>query len=193
MAPMAASCVRQASGLDEFERAVADAGSGLEVSGLAEGEVAFLGLLARYEELLESRGQVELGQAAALLLQDAEHVFPRQVRVLADEEVVASWIAGRFLEACPSVHLSVRHAYDGGAPSAPDGLEVRFAFPSGGLAEPGSIADVVRAFSAAGDIVVACKNPLKVYGQLERERAGVQAVCADRFRSRIPGDVPLPA
>ena len=130
-------------------------------------------MLAQYEELLESCGLVELGQATSQLVRDADRVFPKQVHVLADEEVMASWIAGRFFDDCPSLLLTTSHAYDGEAPSAPEGLEVKFAFPSGRLAEPGVVADIVRERSLEGDVVVACKDPLKMYGQTEALLAGL--------------------
>ena len=173
VAPMAAACMRQAAGLAELEQAIADAGGGRSASELAEGEVAFLRLLAQYEELLESCGLLEPGQAAIQLARDADRVFPRRVSVLADEEVTASWIVERFFGDCPSLFLTTSHAYTGDAPSVPDGLEVKFAFPSGRLAEPGVVVDIVREYAHEGDVVVACKDPLKMYGQTEALLAGL--------------------
>lgn len=172
IAPLAASCMRKAAGLPPFEAALDAAQAGQVVRGMSERETAFLGVLARYRELLGNLGLVELGDAAASLARNSEEVFPRRLNVLLPEAAPLTWIQRHFLDACSRLQADVRLA-DGarGIEAAPQGVDVRFAFPSGRLAEPGLVADVVAGALASGDVVVACKDPIDMFQRTQQRLA----------------------
>ncbi len=181
---LAARCVRQASGLPEFEHAVDEAKRGMRSEALSEREAAFLTGVACYRDLLEESGLVELGSAAAFLAGQSRRVFARPLRVLVAEAAPLDWIIGRFLGSCDHLRVDVREA-DGasGVARAAEGIDVRFAFPSGRYAQPGLVVDLVRetcgrsGFGQSHQAVVACKDPLGMYKQAEAALAdaGVRA------------------
>lgn len=173
LASLAASCARLAAGVPQFEEALDRARVGSPIAGLSDSEQAFLAALAAYGDKLACLGLVEPGSAAALLAQQGQTVFSRPLNVLMPEAEPLTWIQGRFFAACPQLRLEIDSAAGAeGVPQAPAGLEVRFAFPSGRLAEPGLVADEVVGLAGTGDVVVACADPIAVFDQVQARLAG---------------------
>ena len=172
IAPMASSCIRKAAGVGAFEAALDAAQDGREIEGLSDREMLFLCALARYRESLRVHGLVELGEAAALLANRASEVFPRELDVLLPDAAPLTWVQLQFFEACRQLRVEARLS-DGarGISGAPEGVGVRFAFPSGRLAEPGLIADLAIDAAQAGDVVVACKDPVDMFERTHRRLA----------------------
>ena len=161
---LAASCMRAAAGVPQFERALDAAREGDAVDGLSARETALLQALADYADALEALGLVELGSACALLACRCDEVFCRPLDVLMPEAAPLTWVQSHFFGSCPQLNVDVELAAGSdGIPRAPEGLQVRFAFPAGRLAQPGLVADVVLAHVGEGDAVVACKDPLALF------------------------------
>ena len=137
IADAGAACVREASGLAAFEAAVAhDSGS----LAFEEGQV--LEAVRAYYKRLERAGLVEPGQALAAL----PAALPRRpLRVLMTGCPPLTPQQQAFFDACDWMELDERPAAGGEGPvRAPDGVAVRFAFPSGAYAWPAMLADIVR-------------------------------------------------
>lgn len=173
---LASSCVKMAAGVPAFERAVDEAAAGHVPDGLSGGEAALLAGIAAYRDLLGRSGFVEAGLAASLLSGASERVFPRTLNVLVDRAAPLDWRMEAFFEACGNVHAEVRLAPGArGIGRMPDGVDVRFGFPSGRYAQAALVADVLRgATCGAGDgkggrmlTVVTAADPLSLYEQLE--------------------------
>ncbi len=137
IACVGAACVREASGLAVFEDAVAhDAGV------LAFEESQVLAAIRAYYRHLDGKGLIEPGQALAML----PGLLPRRpLRVLARNCPPLTPQQRAFFDACAWIELDEHPAPGGDGPvSAPCGIEVRFAFPSGAYAWPALLADIVR-------------------------------------------------
>ena len=172
LAPLAASCMRVAAGVPQFEDALDRIREGQPVEGLSAAEQSFLGGLVAYCDKLACLGLVELGNAAALLARQGEAVFGRPMNVLMPEAGPLTWVQESFFAACPQLQLEIEPAIGAeGVSQAPEGVEVRFAFPSGRLAEPGLVADEVVGLAQAGDIVVACKDPVAMFSHVQNRLA----------------------
>ena len=169
----AVACVRMAAGLPEFESALQRVRSGDGIPGLSPREAAFARGLAEYADILERQGLVELGEACALLARHQDEVFPHPVRVHVAGGVVPSPIEQAFFSSCDNLQVIVdgEKAVIG---QAPDNISVRYAFPAGGYAEPGLLAEIVSDAleSGCGPVAIACKDPLGVALSLEQ-------VCTD--------------
>ena len=161
IAPLAASIMCQMAGVQPFERAIESARSTGTVEGLSEPECRLMRMLARYEGWLEERGYIELGDAAAHLAQGECTVFSQKLRVLIPDAAPLTHMQAGFFNACHRLEVEIAQAPGAdGVERAPEGIEVRFAFPAGRLAEPGLIADAICAQYSLGDVIVACKDPL---------------------------------
>ena len=172
--PLAAKCARLASGVPAFERAVEQALCVGACPGLALRESALLRGVGRYYELLDSVGLVELGRAAAYLAERQSSVFSRPVRILVANAAPLSWVAKWFFESCENLSVTVwLAAGQEGVNRVPDGVQLRFGFPSGRYAQPALVCDSTRAFTLGHGTalpltaVVACKDPLALYKQVE--------------------------
>ena len=184
LASLAASCICEASGVAAFESALESARGGSAVAGVSEEELALLRACACYGDALASLGLVEPGSAAALLAQRCDTVFPAPLNVLMAEAAPLTWAQSQFFASCPQLDVTVELAGGTqGIPRAPEGIGVRFAFPSGRLAQPGLVADEVVAHAHAGDVVVVCKEPLEMLACVQ-ERLVSQGlhVCAQGRR-----------
>ncbi|MBP3866697.1 MAG: hypothetical protein J6D25_02670, partial [Eggerthellaceae bacterium] len=132
--------------------------------------------MARYRAQLEQAGLVEVGWAAAYLAAHRSTVFPRAVSVLVAQASPLSWQMAAFFDACEQLDVCVDEA-PGAAGIGPvaAGVELRFGFPSGRYAQPALVADLLHenagqvssAGASAAYAVVACKDPLAFYKQLE--------------------------
>ena len=171
-APLAASCVRMAAGVPQFEDALDRVRAGECLEGLSAAEQSFMGGIAAYGDRLALLGLAEPGSAAASLARQNEVVFSRPMRVLMPEAAPLTWVQEAFFAACPQLQLEIEKAAGAeGVPQAPAGVQVRFAFPSGRLAEPGLVADEAIGFAEAGDVVVACKNPAALFDHVQNRLA----------------------
>lgn len=170
--PLAAECMREAAGVPAFENALALVRDGGIPDGLSPREAAFLAALGRYANLLAELGLVEFGSAVASLAVDADNVFSRETRVLMAEARPLTWIQQHFFSSCNQVSLTVGLAAGvGGVGRAPEGVNVQFAFPSGSMAEPALVADIVLENPGSGDVVVVCKDPIGLCGRIEERLA----------------------
>ena len=152
---VAAACVAAGVGLPAFNAAVQDAQQGVPAgAGALEGvtcaEVPVLRMIGGYLEQLEQLGLVEPGQAIALL---PELLPQRPLRVLLEDAAPLTPGQEAFFSACPWMDVEVRAASGSQGPvRAPEGVRVRFAFPSGQYAWPALLADIARdALGTAAD------------------------------------------
>lgn len=167
---LAAFCMRKAAGVEAFEDALDAARSGRIPEGMSSREGDLLAALARYEESVSQMGYIEPGSAAQFLAQQGDRVFPRELRVLMLEAAPLTWQQGEFFATCCNIQLTVQLASGSNDVfSAPGGMDVRFAYPAGKLAEPGLVADTVVECRKLGDVIVACKEPLDM-GRRVQER-----------------------
>lgn len=150
---VAAACVAAGVGLPGFDAAVRDARQGEPagagaLAAVTRAELPVLRLIGGYLERIEQLGLVEPGQALALL---PELLPQRPLRVLLEEAVPLTPGQEAFFAACPWMDVEVRAALGGQGPvRAPEGVRVRFAFPSGQYAWPALLADIVRDALGAG-------------------------------------------
>ncbi len=184
-AALAARCVRQAAGLRKFERMLDAAQAGERDGRFEAREWDFAAVLARYRLLLGERGLIELGEALAWMVERADAVFPHEVHVRLIDAAPLDCQRARFFEGCPQISLDI-HLADGAESvhRAPDGIDLRFAFASGPLAEPGLIADQAKRAALEGDVLIACKNPLDLYERIASELARAGVSCA--VRASVP-------
>ncbi len=144
---VAAVCVAAGVGLPAFDAAVRDAQRGVPAgAGALEGvtcaEAPVLRLIGGYLERIEQLGLVEPGQALALL---PELLPQRPLRVLLEDAGPLTPGQEAFFSACSWMDVEVRAASGSQGPvRAPEGVRVRFAFPSGQYAWPALLADIVR-------------------------------------------------
>ena len=168
LASLATRCVRRAAGVKVFEQAADLVRRGCAVSGLSAQENSFLSLIARYEDSLQALGLIEVGEAAALLAQSSEKVFRRPLRVLVTGSGGLTWIQNQFFSQCSSLQATVLSAEGaGGIEKAPPGVQVRFAFPSGKLAQPGLVADIISSMGEMDGVVITGSQPLDLFERLE--------------------------
>lgn len=144
---VAAACVAAGVGLPAFDAAVRDARQGVPAgAGALEGvscaEVPVLRMIGGYLDRLAQLGMIEPGQALALL---PELLPQRPLRVLLEDAAPLTPGQEAFFSACPWMDVEVRAASGSQGPvRAPEGVRVRFAFPSGQYAWPALLADIVR-------------------------------------------------
>ncbi|MBQ3302735.1 MAG: PD-(D/E)XK nuclease family protein, partial [Eggerthellaceae bacterium] len=182
---MAAQCVRDAAGVPAFEQALDQVRELKCPPGMSLRETAFLQGIACYRELLFSASLVEVGEAAAYLARHSAEVFVRPLRVLFANGGSPDWRMNAFFQACENVAFEAREApgADGVMP-APENTQLNFGFPAGRYAQAALVADVVRNRIARGNagqsgeepagrtaFVVACKDPLALYKDLETQLA----------------------
>lgn len=195
---VAAACVAAASGLPSFEAAVCTAGTGAAagagaLSDVTAAEAPVLWAVARYYERLEQLGLVELGQVLALL---PEAMPARPLRVLLENAAPLSAVEEAFFAACPWMDVQVNVACGAEGPTRPpEGVRVRFAFPSGQYAWPALLADIVReSVGVAGgvgeacrvaSVVVAAKDPVALFARVAPVLSREGFVVALRGRRRF--------
>ena len=150
---VAAACVAAGAGLPAFDAAVRDAQQGVPAgAGALEGvtcaEVPVLRMIGGYLDRLAQLGMIEPGQALALL---PELLPQRPLHVLLEDAAPLTPGQDAFFSACPWMDVEVRAASGSQGPvRAPEGVRVRFAFPSGQYAWPPLLADIVRGTLGAG-------------------------------------------
>ena len=150
---VAAACVAAGAGLPAFDAAVRDAQQGAPAgAGALEGvtcaEVSVLRMIGGYLDRLAQLGMIEPGQALALL---PELLPQRPLRVLLEDAAPLTPGQEAFFSAFPWMDVEVRAASGSQGPvRAPEGVRVRFAFPSGQYAWPALLADIVRDTLGAG-------------------------------------------
>ena len=156
---VAAACVAAGVGLPAFDAAVRDAQQGVPAgAGALEGmtcaEVPVLRMIGEYLDRLAQLELIEPGQALALL---PELLPQRPLHVLLEDAAPLTPGQEAFFSACPWMGVEVRAASGSQGPvRAPEGVRVRFAFPSGQYAWPALLADIARdALGAAADRVAA--------------------------------------
>lgn len=156
---VAAACVAAGVGLPAFDAAVRDACQGVlagagALEGVTRAEVPVLRMIGGYLDRLAQLELIEPGQALALL---PELLPQRPLRVLLEDAAPLTPGQEAFFSACPWMGVEVRAASGSQGPvRAPEGVRVRFAYPSGQYAWPALLADIARdALGAAADRVAA--------------------------------------
>ncbi len=188
-ANMAARCARQAAGLREFDGAVAAAREGSLAAfapQLESAEAAFLGVMARYFDLLDGLGLVEPGSALAALPQAMP--ADRHLSVLLEGFPPPGEQRRRFFAACPWLRATERPAPGAeGIAAPPEGVDVRFAFPSGRYARPRLLVDLVGELHGRGlgRVVLACKDAPGTYAGVAAALEREGRTCALRARARF--------
>ncbi len=191
MVGLAAKCVRLGAGVPTFENALEQARAGVVPSGLAAREALLLQCIGCYGELLASAGLVELGHAAAYLVQHASSAFSSRVRVKILYDQPLTWMQSWFFESCPNVDADVLYELESASSDhqhLAEGVDLRFGFPSGRYAQTALVADILRENQKEAASkwlsVITCKDPLRMFKALEPElaregvSAGVQAQVA---------------
>ena len=144
---VAAACVAAGVGLPAFDAAVRDARQGVPagagaLEGVTRAEVPVLRMIGGYLDRLAQLELIEPGQALALL---PELLPQRPLRVLLEDAAPLTPGQEAFFSACPWMGVEVRAASGSQGPvRAPEGVRVRFAYPSGQYAWPALLADIVR-------------------------------------------------
>lgn len=189
MVDLVARIAEAASGLDEFEAALADGGD-----GLSSEERAVLSYVVAARSVLDRMGAVDLGCAAAQLADSfaLRSDMPRiadHIRLHAHP--VASFLQVRFLDAL--VRAGAINGFD--VVEAPTDIaravavehapSIRFAFPSGRYAEPRLLADIVESGAQKGRVIVCAHDPLATYEAIAPECARAGLRCAVRGRKRF--------
>ena len=189
---LAAQCVRTAAGVPAFEQAVASVSAGTIPMNVSVREAVLLEGVGRYCGLLEQAGLVEVGQAAAWLAERSAEVFPRTMHVLVSDAPPPGWQMTAFFDACSQLEVSFEPASGAeGVARVPDDVRLRFGFPSGRYAQPALVADLlheaasVHVSDGAATVVVACKDPLSLYKQLE------SALARKGFTGCVQAQVPF--
>ncbi|MBQ1450270.1 MAG: PD-(D/E)XK nuclease family protein, partial [Eggerthellaceae bacterium] len=155
-------------------------------------EAVLLEGIGRYYGLLEQAGLVEVGQAAAWLSERSAEVFSRTMHVLVADAPPSGWQMAAFFDACSQLEVSFEPASGAeGVARMPDGVRLRFGFPSGRYAQPALVADLLHEAASehvsgdAATVVVACKDPLSLYKQLE------PALARKGFAGYVQAQVPF--
>ena len=188
-ANLAARCARQAAGLREFDGACAAARAGSLAAfapKLESAEAAFLGAMARYFDLLDGLGLVEPGTALAALPQAMP--ADRGLSVLLEGFPPPGEQRHRFFAACPWLRVAERLAPGAeGVAAPPEGVDVRFAFPSGRYARPRLLVDLVGELHGRGldRVVLACKDAPGTYADVAAALEREGRTCALRARARF--------
>lgn len=180
--PAAAGCARvvtaclQSAGIPAFDEACARAKRG-EDCGVTFAQARVLRLCADVRDALRDTGRVLVGEALKIL---PDAMPSRPLRLLVECSSPLSAQQRAFLEACPLISYEVRMAPGGGGiHRAPEGVLVRFAFPSGRYAEPATLRDILCAEGHEGAFV-ACKEPLSLFEKLAPALAEAGLSCAVR-------------
>ncbi len=190
--PVAAlHAMQAASGLDAFERAVA----GERPSDLLSAEHELLDCIAQTRGELSRIGLVEQGLAVAWLAEHAGEVFagdaPTRIALVSDAPLPP--LQRQFVDACLGrglVELTrltlAGERLDGPAPArlvrAPEGVDLRFAFPAGAYATPQLLVRMVEDLLPDGPMVVSCADPLALYDAVAPElaRRGIRVAVRGR-------------
>ena len=166
--PAAADCARvvtaglQRVGIPGFDKACARATRGVDC-GVTFAQARVLRLCADVRDALRDTGRVLAGEALKIL---PDAMPSRPLRLLVECSSPLSAQQRAFLEACPLISYEVRMAPGGGGiHRAPEGVLVRFAFPSGRYAEPATLRDTLCGEGCEGALV-ACKEPLSLFEKL---------------------------
>ncbi|WP_419060256.1 hypothetical protein, partial [Ellagibacter isourolithinifaciens] len=180
--PAAAGCARvvtaclQSAGIPVFDEACARAKRG-EDCGVTFAQARVLRLCADVRDALRDTGRVLVGEALKIL---PDAMPSRPLRLLVECSSPLSAQQWAFLEACPLISYEVRMAPGGGGiHRAPEGVLVRFAFPSGRYAEPATLRDILCGEGREGALV-ACKEPLSLFEKLAPTLAEAGLSCAVR-------------
>ena len=193
---LAARCMKKAAGVSLFEEALSEVSATGSCNGLSAAEVAFVERMARYSNLIAERGLIELGAAVRILADKNAEVFPRPLEVLVSDAAPLSWIQRQFFDSCPQLKVDVQYAQgQQGIGCAPASTAVRFGFPSGRLAQPGLVADILRSWSerdlpaqrsasVSGKAVIACKDPLRLFREIGS--ACVEEGLCMRAQGKVP-------
>lgn len=177
-ATIAAKCVAHAAGLAEFEDAVAHPGG----RGLSGQQVLLLESVAEYYRRIEALGRIERGHVLAALpalMGQAAHRRALFVRALPFEPAVE-----RFADALADFTYEVEWAPGtDGIRAARDGVDVRFAFPSGAYARARLLASILDSHLGEGDAVIAAKEPARLFAELAPVLCAKGITCALEART----------
>lgn len=172
MAALLGRLVRGGLGVPAFDGALAGA-----VSGLPDASRGLLAAVRLYEDALVAAGAVDPGRAWALLAASPEVVLAAGVSIDArDAEPSAALIA--FASAC-NVTMLLPDEAPAVAPAA-EGVQVRFAFPTGRYAEPALLVDALANMASGGRVAIAARDPFATYQRLAPALAQRGVACACR-------------
>ncbi len=178
-AKVASYCVQNAAGLPAFEKAVAFPGD----FGLSEAQIRILEGVSAYYARLEELGRIERGHVLAALPDLMGDACVRRVRF--SGALPFGPVDEAFLEALKGFSYDVEWAQgvDGIGP-APDGIDVRFAFPAGGYARPRLLMRIIDECLDGGTAVITAKDPARLFSELAPALLERGIPCA--VQSRVP-------
>lgn len=166
---------------------------------LAAAERELLAQMGKYFKVIDKVGLVELGHVAATLPEMLPESF--RASVLMENAAPLSERERRFFAACPGLRLAVSSASGADGVALPsEGVDVRFAFPSGRYARPLLLADLVRGLvaeaadaepreagaSSGGNpcVVIACADPKDTFESIAPVLSRTGVSCA--LRASVP-------
>lgn len=155
--------------------------SSVVLADLSEPECALVYVMAYGKRLLEKAGLVEIGEVLARLPEAMAHA-PHQT--VCTEALAPLTVQQRtFFDTCASLSL-IEHPALGsdGIRPVPEGVSLRFAFPSGRYAEPHLLVDVIRDNLSQGSVVLGCTHPLEKYEAIAPALTAANIPCALRGR-----------
>lgn len=176
---LAAEIAQKGAGLPELDAAFDAARSNAgEACSFSENEQLLLGVVADYLDAIAGKGFIELGQALDYLTK-CDEAFPVGLDVLLVDAAPLPWQQRWFLDSVDNLRVVIEQApgADGVLPQDPS-CSVDFAYASGGYAQPGLIADIVRDCADQGTIFIASAKPLALYEAMA-PRLAEEGICCE--------------
>lgn len=131
-----------------------------------------------YEHMLTAAGLVDAGRACALLAQQPE-IYAGGSALLYDIALTAA--QSRLVHAVFDA-IDFQESHGGRVERLPEGVDLRFAFPSGRYAEPFLLASFIKQRVPQGGVLITAKTPFALYESLEEALEESNIVCAVRAR-----------
>lgn len=136
-------------------------------------DAPLISVVRLYESALASKGLIDAGRACAVLAHAGVCVSSRVE------------LRGAFLSAAQRACLrswgaEITESKPRAITKAPDGVDVRFAFPSGRYAHPSLVFDVVQEFLPDGPVCITARDPLALFGSLAQPLCDAGISCAVR-------------
>lgn len=160
-------------GSDEFEEVL------LGKRQVADRFMPLVEALRRYEDILSKAMLIDAGRAC-FLMAACSHASNKRGEALAYDVVFSA--AQQKLAAAQFSRIESRSSFGGRITKPKEGVDLRFAFPSGRYAEPFLLRDIVLRYASEGSVLITSCSPLDLYESLAEalDRASIE--CAVRAR-----------
>ena len=157
MARLLARLADEALGSDEFEEALNGSRK------VAERFEPLVEALRRYEEVLAGASLVDGGRACRLMAGRVVGTKGADEAIVYDAVLTA---AQRKLADARFARVESRSSFGGRIVKPKEGVELRFAFPSGRYAEPFLLVDAIARYADKGSVLVTARDPFALYESL---------------------------